>query len=45
MTPPGRDPLLSRLERDSTLVAVALSVAAAAPGLIAYGGVARGQPK
>ena len=29
MTPPGRDPLLSRLERDSTLVAVALSVAAA----------------
>lgn len=29
MTPPGRDPLLSRLERDSLLVAVALSVAAA----------------
>ena len=29
MSVPGRDPLLSRLERDSTLVAVALSIAAA----------------
>ena len=30
MTAPGRDPLLSRLERDSVIVAVVLAVAAAA---------------